>query len=112
MPTIPVGWVESDLVPLPLPRALGKSRAGGGNVGDQILNLKWVPNFRMTMIERCDACRPLEPHLHKKPGQISKIFFRELLFKKLVFQKTSLEKKSKKTSFQITSFQKMTFLKN
>ena len=45
VPTIPVGWVESDLVPLPLPRALGKSRAGGGNMGDQILHLKWVPNF-------------------------------------------------------------------
>ena len=45
VPTIPVGWVEPDLVPLPLPRALGNCRAGGGTLGDQILNLKWVPNF-------------------------------------------------------------------
>ena len=96
MPTIPVGWVESDLVPLPLPRALGKSRAGGGNMGDQILHLKWVPNFRMIMIERCDAGRPLEPHLHKKPGQISKKFFRELLLRRQFFPKLEF---LKKTSF-------------
>ena len=51
VPTIAVGWVEPDLVPLPLPRALGTSRAGGGILGAQILDLKLVPNFKMIMMD-------------------------------------------------------------
>ena len=59
VPTIPVGWVESDLVPLPLPRALGRSRAGGGTLGDQILYLKLVPNFDDDDDDGCDMIQVL-----------------------------------------------------